>query len=358
MTAEQDIRSGAGAAARTVGTAPTLDDVARVAGVSRATVSRVVTGKRRVAPEIQAVVLEAITAVGYVPNAAARSLATRRTGAIIVVVSGTSDTSDSPGGVDFTDPFFGRVVGGMLRALAPRDLSPMVTLAETAADRIRIVSMLRNGSAEGALLVSTRGEDALPAMLHEAGLSAVLFARPASHLPMSYVDVAHRDGARLAANHLVERGRQHVVAIGGPLDVPAAHDRLAGFQDEMARHGQAWTPYATGNFTYASGVEAMRDLLNRESQIDGLFASNDLMALGAIEALRERGLRIPDDVSVVGFDDTTLGALATPGLTTVRQPIEEMTAEMARMLFEMLESPTRRPVSRIFAPTLVVRGSS
>ena len=338
--------------------APTLDDVARVAGVSRATVSRVVTGKRRVAPEIQEVVREAIASVGYVPNVAARSLATRRTGAVVVVVSGTVDEPRTGGGVDFTDPFFGRVVGSMLRALGPRDLSPMVTLAETAADRARILSLLRNGGAEGALLVSTRGEDPLPAMLLEAGLPAVLFARPAGHLPMSYVDVANRDGARLAAAHLVERGRRHVVAIGGPLDVPAAHDRLSGFQHEMARHGQAWTPYAVGNFTYESGVEAMRLLLERESDIDGVFASNDVMALGAIEVLRERGLRVPEDVSVVGFDDTSLGALARPALTSVRQPIEEMAAEMARMLFEILDAPTRRPMSMIFEPTLVVRGTS
>ena len=102
----------------------------------------------------------------------------------------------------------------------------------------------------------------------------------------------------------------------------------------------------------------MRLLLERESDIDGVFASNDVMALGAIEVLRERSLRVPEDVSVVGFDDTSLGALARPALTSVRQPIEEMAAEMARMLFEILDAPTRRPMSMIFEPTLVVRGTS
>lgn len=336
--------------------APTLDDVARVAGVSRATVSRVVNDKRRVAPEIQQVVRSAIVAVGYVPNAAARSLVTRRTGAVSVVVSGEDDPL--AGGVDITDPFFGRVVGGLLRALRQRGVDPVVTLADTDTDRARLLASFATGNSDGALLVSTRSDDPLPTLLSDARVPTVLFARPSRPLPVSYVDLAHRAGAALAARHLVEQGRTHVVAVGGPLDVPAAHDRLAGFQDEMARHGQAWTPYATGSFTYGSGAEAMRTLLEREHQIDGVFASNDLMALGVIEVLRQRGLRVPEDVAVVGFDDSTLGALARPALTSVRQPIEEMAAEMVRMLFEALSGEQTRPTSMIFEPTLVVRDSA
>ncbi|MEN0128315.1 MAG: LacI family DNA-binding transcriptional regulator [Brevundimonas sp.] len=341
------------------GGAPTLEDVARVAGVSRATVSRVVNGKRRVAPQIQDAVREAIATVGYVPNLAARSLVTRRTGAVIVVVSGAEEEAADGGvSVDFADPFFGRVVGGMLRALRPRDVDPILMLAETDADRARVISALRNGNADGALLVSTHAEDPLPALLVEAGMPAVRFARPASPLPMSYVDVANRDGARLAAEHLVARERRRIVAISGPLDVPAARDRLAGFQDELARHGHAWVPYEGGNFTFASGVAAMERLLDEDPSIDGVFASNDLMALGAIEALHTRGRTVPGDVSVVGFDDSSLGALSRPGLTSVRQPIEEMAAEMARILLDTLADPDRRVTSVIFEPTLVVRGTS
>jgi DNA-binding LacI/PurR family transcriptional regulator len=345
--------------AERAGGAPTLEDVARVAGVSRATVSRVVNGKRRVAPEIQDVVRQAIATVGYVPNLAARSLVTRRTGAVIVVVSGAeAEAADGGVSVDFADPFFGRVVGGMLRALRPRDVDPILMLAETDADRARVMSALTNGNADGALLVSTHAEDPLPAQLVAAGMPAVRFARPTHPLPMSYVDVANREGARLAAEHLVERGRRRIVAISGPLDVPAARDRLAGFQDELARHGHAWVPADSGNFTFASGVAAMTRLLDQDPSIDGVFASNDLMALGAIEALHARGRAVPHDVSVVGFDDSSLGALSRPGLTSVRQPIEEMAAEMARILFDTLADPERRVTSVIFEPTLVVRGTS
>ncbi|GEL93900.1 LacI family DNA-binding transcriptional regulator [Cellulomonas composti] len=338
--------------------APTLDDVARVAGVSRATVSRVVNGKRRVAPHLQDVVRAAISSVGYVPNLAARSLVTRRTGSVVVVVSGVEDRGSDSLAIDFADPFFGRVVGGMLRALRPRGVDPVLMLAESEADRSRVLSALRNGNADGAMLVSTHADDPLPALMVEAGMPAVRFARPSQPLPISYVDVANSDGGRLAADHLVRRGARDVVAISGPLDVPAARDRLAGFEDAMARHGLPYVPTRAGNFTYASGVEAMHELLDEHPDLDGVFASNDLMALGAIAVLHERGRRIPQDVGVVGFDDSSVGALARPGLTTVRQPIEEMAAEMARILLDVLADPGRRETSVIFEPTLVVRGTT
>ena len=201
--------------------APTLEDVARVAGVSRATVSRVVNGKRAVAPEIQSVVKAAIATTGYVPNLAARSLVTRRTGAVIVVVSGVEDqgVEGALSTIDFADPFFGRIVGGMLRALRPHDVDPILMLAETDNDRARVLSTLRNGNADGALVVSTRADDPMPGLLVDAGLPAVMFARPSHPIPLSFVDVANRDGARLAAEHLVSRGCRHVAAISGPIDV-------------------------------------------------------------------------------------------------------------------------------------------
>ena len=275
-----------------------------MAGVSRATVSRVVNGQRRVAADIQAVVREAIATTGYVPNLAARSLVTRRTGAVIVVVSGVEEQG-SPSTIDFADPFFGRVVGGMLRALRPRDVDPILMLAETDADRARVISSLRNGNADGALVVSTRGDDPMPGLLVEAGLPAVVFARPGRPIPLSFVDVANRDGARLAAEHLVARGlparrgdlrsARRAVRAGPALRVPG--------RDGPAR--QAFVPTVGGNFTYESGLAAMASLLDGYGDLDGVFASNDLMALGAIEALQAAGRRVPDDVRVIGFDDSS-----------------------------------------------------
>ncbi|MFE1958648.1 LacI family DNA-binding transcriptional regulator [Streptomyces sp. NPDC059479] len=365
--------------------APTLEDVARAAGVSRATVSRVVNGVRNVDPVIQESVRQAVAATGYTPNRAARSLVTRRADAIALVVSGAGDDSteesaDSPAesadgspdasavGPDgannsftahvFADPFFGRVVAGVVNYLRPRGMYPVLMFAETSRARDEVVSYLRQGSADGALVVSTHAEDPLPALITDAGLPAVLYARPARPARISYVDLAHQDGARLAAEHLLARGCRRIATITGPLDVPAGQDRLAGFRDTMARRGHPYIPIAEGRFTQESGETAMERLLAEHPDLDGVFAANDLMAVGACHVLREHGRRVPEDVAVVGFDDSSAALACRPPLTTVRQPVEEMAAEMARLLLDRLAGSDRAVTSVIFEPSLVVRGSA
>ncbi|TYB70953.1 LacI family transcriptional regulator [Nonomuraea sp. PA05] len=337
---------------------PTLEDVARAAGVSRATVSRVVNGVRNVDSAIQEAVRRAITATGYVPNRAARSLVTRRTGSVALVVSGAGEESGFFPSQVFTDPFFGRVVGGIVGFLRPRGIHPVLMFAETPETRAQVLTALRQGDADGAVLVSTHAEDPLPRLLAEAKLPAVLFARPADPVPISYVDVDHRAGARLAADHLVARGRKHVVTISGPLDVPASQARLAGFRDAMAAHGHPFVPCAEGGFTYHSGEQAMERLLAEHPGLDGVFVANDLMAQGALLVLRHHGRAVPGDVAVVGFDDSSAATACRPPLTTVRHPVEDMAAEMARLLLEHIEQPGHRPTSIIFDPTLVIRDSS
>jgi DNA-binding LacI/PurR family transcriptional regulator len=334
---------------------PTLEDVARVAGVSRATVSRVVNGVRNVDPEIQETVRRAVAVTGYVPNNAARSLVTRRVGSVALVVSGAGE--DSTGEV-FGDPFFGRVVGGIVGYLRPRGVHPVLMLADSADARQQVLAFLRQGNADGALLVSTHAEDPLPRMLVEADQPAVLFARPARPLSISYVDCAHQDGGRLAADHLVSRGRERVATISGPLDVPASQDRLAGFQGAMARHGRPYVPVVEGDFTLDGGVNAMERLLVEHPDLDGVFAANDLMAQGAVLVLRDHGHRVPDDVAVIGFDDSSAALACRPQLTTIRQPVENMAAEMAGLLLTALDQPDRRVTSVVFEPTLVVRQSA
>ncbi|MDJ0342158.1 LacI family DNA-binding transcriptional regulator [Streptomyces sp. H10-C2] len=339
---------------------PTLEDVARVAGVSRATVSRVINGTRNVDPLIQQTVREAIAATGYVPNTAARSLVTRRTGAIALVVSGAGSPGPD-GGVRsevFVDPFFGRVVSGVVGFLRPLGMHPVLMLAETAEARDQVVAYLRQGNADGAMLVSTHAGDPLPGQLTEAGVPAVLFARPDRPIPISYVDVAHQDGAKLAADRLVERGCRDVATISGPLDVPASQDRLSGFREAMARHGFPYVPCVEGDFTQGSGEAAMERLLAEQPRIDGVFVANDLMAQGALLVLRDHGRRVPEDVAVIGFDDSSAATACRPALTTIRQPVEDMAAEMARMLLDRIQTPQQRVTSVIFEPSLVVRQSA
>ncbi|MFD8213263.1 LacI family DNA-binding transcriptional regulator [Streptomyces sp. NPDC059697] len=342
--------------------APTLEDVAREAGVSRATVSRVVNGVQSVDPALQDAVRQAVERTGYAPNRAARSLVTRRTETVALIVSGAGDVSGEERNA-FTarvlaDPFFGRVVTGVVDYLRPRSVHPLLMFADSAQTRQQALNDLRQGSADGALVVSTHADDPLPALLADAGLPAVLFARPSRPVPLSYVDLAHRDGARMAAHHLLDRGCRRIVTVTGPLGVYASQDRLAGFRDTMARRGHPYVPVAEGGFTLDSGMAAMSGLLAEHPDVDGVFAANDLMAQGVCQALRERGRRVPDDVAVIGFDDSSAATACRPPLTTVRQPVEEMASVMARLLDEHLRGARTEPTSVIFDPELVVRESA
>jgi DNA-binding LacI/PurR family transcriptional regulator len=343
------------------GRAPTLEDVARVAGVSRATVSRVINGIRNVDPQLHEVVWDAVGRTGYVPNRLARSLVTRRTGTVALVVSDSESHDDDPFmSRFFADPYFGRVVGGLMSVLRAQGVQLALQIVGTEEGRRRLIGDLRNGQADGAVVLSLPPVDPLPRMLTDGGIPAVLIGRPAEPVPINYVDLANETGATLAAEHLLARGCRQIGMISGPADVPASSDRISGFRRTMAKHGHAWVPTATGNFTQESGEAAMRTLLaaHPQPELDGVFVANDLMALGALLALREAGRRVPDDVAMVGFDDSSAAGAARPALTTVRQPLEDMAAEAARLLLAHIEDPTGRVSSVIYEPELVVRQSA
>jgi len=331
--------------------------VARIAGVSRASVSRVVNGKSGIAPHIVEAVMAAIAATGYVPNRAARTLVTRRTGIVLVVVSGT-DTSMREWGIGevLADPFFARVAGGLMGSLRPRNVDPVLMLAVDQTERERVVNYVREGNADGVLLVSAEANDTLPAMLSAAKVPVVLFSRPSTPAPVSYVDVDNRAGGGLAAEHLFSRGCRRLGIITGPTEVAGAEDRLTGFLASTQRLGLADVATAAGTFSVDSGAHAMIQLLAQG--VDGVFASNDNMAVGAILAAHERGVDVPGDVAVIGYDDTIAALMCRPTVTTIRQPIEAVAAEMTRLLLDIVDDPGMPPRHEVLAPELVVRGSA
>ncbi|BBH69047.1 LacI family transcriptional regulator [Actinoplanes sp. OR16] len=356
---------------------PTLEDVARVAGVSRATVSRVINGIRNVDPQLHEQVWSAVDETGYVPNKLARSLVTRRSGTVALVVSDSETHDDDPFmSRFFSDPYFGRVVGGLMSVLRPAGVQLALQMVGTDGHK-RLVGDLRNGQADGAVVLSLPAHDPLPGMLAEAGIPAVLIGRPSEPVPISYVDLDNSAGAELAADRLAagrpasghpapdhpasgrpapdHPGTSRPAMISGPPDVPASVDRISGFRRAMARHGHAWLPSASGNFTQESGAAAMRTLLDAHPDLDAVFVANDLMALGALLVLRDAGRRVPEDVAVVGFDDSSAALAARPALTTVRHPLEDMAAEAARLLLARIDDPSARVSSVIFEPTLVAR---
>lgn len=328
---------------------PTLESVAALAGVSRATASRVLNGSEQVSERSRTAVLDAASQLSYVPNAAARSLVRRRSDSIAFVVSETEERF-------FSDPFFAAVLRGVHTVVAARGLQLVFTVSSCDEDRDKLVRFAASGHVDGAILVSVHGEDPLPDRLRGHGVPVVLSGRPyAGPDEALFVDADNVGGARQAATVLVERGCRRIGTIAGPGDMVAAQDRLQGFREVLSEAGQADDSAlrVRADFTVDGGRAAMDVLLQRTPDLDGVFAANDLMAVGAVQALVDRGLRIPDDVAVVGYDDVAVAAAANPPLTTVRQPMEHMGREMARLLLEVVDGGAAD--GPVVLPTSLVR---
>ncbi|MBT3164146.1 LacI family DNA-binding transcriptional regulator [Streptomyces sp. Vc74B-19] len=339
---------------------PTLEAVAARAGVSRATVSRVVNGFDGVREPLAERVRRAVDELGYVPNQAARSLVTRRHDAVAVIVA-------EPETRVFADPFFARQLRGISKELTAHDSQLVLLLTEDRDDHARVGRYLAGGHVDGALVFSLHIDDPLPGLIQRAGLPAVFGGRPhwnGGGDAVRYVDTDNRGGARDAVRHLLGLGRRRVAHITGALDQTSAVDRLDGFRDVMADPDPRLV--VEGDFTAASGERAMRELLRHRPDLDAVFAGNDLMAAGALRALREHGRRVPDDVAVVGFDDMLpIAEQSEPPLTTVRQDIEEMGRLMARLLLRDLdrtiapdEAAGAGPSGVVLPTTLVRRASA
>ncbi len=331
----------------------TLEEVAKVAGVSRATVSRVVNGSPRVSGDVRRSVQTAIDDLGYVPNRAARSLVTRRSDSIAVVIT-------EPAGRLFTDPFFPRLIRGVSAALSARDLQLVLLMPDSRADESRTARYLTGGHVDGVLLGSLHGDDPLPGQLVASGVPVVLVGRPPRDADVSYVDVDNREGARRATTHLISRGRQHVATIAGPADMVPGQDRLAGYREALVDAAIPFDPslLATSDFTHEGGVAAMELLLAARPDVDAVFCGSDLIAAGALAALVAAGRTVPDDVAVVGFDDSPIAATSRPPLTSVRQPIEEMGREMVHLLLDLIAHNDRVARRVVLATELILRASS
>jgi DNA-binding LacI/PurR family transcriptional regulator len=338
---------------QTAGPRPTLEAVAARAGVSRATASRVVNGGAGVRAPLVDKVRQAVEELGYVPNHAARTLVTRRNGAVAVVIA-------EPEMRIFSDPFFEQQVRGISRELTAYDSQLVLLWVEGPGDHDRIARYLGGGHVDGALAFSLHNDDELPALIGRTKIPMVFGGRPVSgsDLTVPYVDADNRGGAREAVRHLVSRGCRNIAHIAGPRDQTSAQDRTDGYHDVLVDADPGLC--CQGDFTEESGARAMAELLERRPDLDGVFVSNDLMASGALRTLRERGRRVPQDVAVVGFDDmASVVGTTDPALTTVRQDIEGMGRLMVRLLMRLLnESGGAAPASVITPTTLVRRASA
>ncbi len=333
----------------TVGhSAPTLEDVARIAGVSRATVSRVVNGGTLVAAKTTEAVREAITQLDYHPNRAARALVTRRTGVIAVLVAETDERV-------FADPYFPQVYHGALQAFSGSDVQVVLAMSEPGDSVSRLVRYLESGHVDGALIASHHGP-ALGEALVKSWQPVVFLGDP--EVPgLCFVELDNQEAAITATRHLIERGARHIGTVTGPLDMSSARGRLEGFQVAMAEAGLDGSLYVEGGYNSQSG-QVVEQLLARAPDLDGVFVANDLMAVTAMGVLQRLGRRVPEDVKIVGFDDASIGRQCTPQLTTMTNPAAEHARIAAEMLMEILAGGGPENRNIMTSSQLVVRGST
>lgn len=325
---------------------PTLEEVAARAGVGRGTVSRVVNGSAQVSPKARKMVQDAIDELGYVPNRAARALVTQRTDSIALVVFESGERF-------FAEPFFGRIVQSVSSVLVARNLQMVLMIAQAPEERRQLEGYLTRQHVDGALLLSLHGDDPLPMILEERGVPTVRAGRPAHPGPSSLVDADNRGGARAAVTYLQEQGRRCIATITGPMDMAPGIARYQGYRDVVGDG-----PAATGDFGEISGAMAMEWLLTNYPQLDAVFAASDMMAAGALRVLRRSGRRVPEDVAVVGFDDSVIARHTDPPLTSVYQPIEQMGQEMVRLLLAKLDGDEPVEHETVLPTRLILRGSA
>jgi LacI family transcriptional regulator len=329
---------------------PTIRDVARAAGVSIGTVSAVINNRSLVADATRAHVLGCISRIGFEPNNSARSLKRGRISSIGFIVP------------DLGNPFFAAVAEGIQSEIADRDILLVLCITMAKPEREGYYAhVLRTQRLDGVIYLSGTGLPSAPLLDLAQGGSVVFVDERLPGLEIPFVNAANRSGARAVAAHVLEAGHRHLAIVDGPPRLWTSEQRLSGYREAIAAAGldPDAPQIVAGDYTERSGYEAGKRLLDsaQAKRPTAILCSNDLMALGVVRRCRELGLRIPDDISLTGFDDIPLAEFLSPPLTTVAQPGREMGAAAARVLL-YATGATNEPAGQTEFPTEVkVRGS-
>jgi LacI family transcriptional regulator len=327
---------------------PTIRDVAAHAKVSVSTVSHVLNGTRYVEPETEDRVRAAIEALGYRPNSVARSLRRRRTGTIGLLVP------------DNSNPFFAEVARAIEDAGFTEGYNLILCNSDGSASKeAAYVDVLLSKQMDGLLLISSGNRpDPLQSILR-ARVPVVVVDRRLDDLPVDQVLVDNEEGGYQAGRYLVQLGHRRIGCITGPSSLSPSADRIVGFRRALGEAGIALPPEAIvrGDFQYAGGEAATYELLKRRLGLTAIFVLNDVMAIGAINVLSRAGLRVPDDVSVIGFDDIPQTRAMMPSITTIAQPIAELGKVSISLLLDQIKKGPKPPTRIVLPTTLVERES-
>jgi LacI family transcriptional regulator len=327
----------------------TSRDIAREAGVSQPTVSRALRGDPRVASATVALVEATANRLGYVPHAAARTLITRRTGTVAIVVA------------DITNPFYPGLVEALHEQLGRAGYRAVLLNERTdSREEGSLAPLLRGGVVDGAIVATATIDPRTRALLDEAAAPIVLVVREVDGAARDAVVCDNHGGGELAAAHLVGLGHRRIGLVSGPADTSTARDRDAGFVAALTRAGIALDPALrrSGDFSHQAGYQACLELLGLPQPPTALFCGNDVIAFGALDAARRRGVAVPDELSVIGFDDIELAGWESFRLTTVRQPLADMAHEAARLLVQRIDAPGDSAPKRSVHPTELIQRST
>jgi DNA-binding LacI/PurR family transcriptional regulator len=328
---------------------PTIYDVARLAGVSTATISRALNGTGQIAPATRRAIEQAVEQLGYRPNTIARSLVTKTTQTIAFLLP------------DITNPFYASLVSGIQELALERDHTMLLCTTEGDPEREeQYLSLLRAKQVDGALVDGLVLPAEQIAEFVAEGFPIVCLDRDIESPTIPLVQVDNVFGARLAAEHLVELGHTEIAHVAGAPALRISEERIAGFAEALLEGGVRIDPrlVVTGKFTEQGGFEATRSLLAAGREFTAVFAANDLSAIGVVNAITGSGRRVPEDVSVVGFDDLRLAAFTSPPLTSVRQPAREIGRRATEILIDLTHGAQVEQLLYLLEPELVVRGST
>jgi len=328
---------------------PTIYDVARLAGVSTATVSRALNGTGQIAASTRATIEAAVEQLGYRPNTIARSLVTKTTQTIALLLP------------DITNPFYAALVNGIQQtALSHGHTMLLCTTASDAEREEHYLRVLRAKQVDGALVDGLVLPPDRIARFVEDGFPIVCLDRDIDSRSIPLVQVDNRLGGRIATEHLIDLGHTRIGHVTGAGELGISDERLAGYRDALTGAGLPvdFQLVEEGRFTDDGGHDAARRLLEREPGVTAIFAANDLSALGVLNAVAEAGRRVPDDVSVVGFDDLHLSAYTAPPLTTIRQPAVEIATLATEILIGLTKGREVEEMRHLLEPELVVRAST
>ena len=329
----------------------TLEEIAKLAGVSRATVSRVVNNYPHIKPDVRERVQQIIAQTGFQPNLIARSLASDRSGIIGLIIP------NNPRMV-FTDPFFPTLIHGITQAINRRNLTLSLFLFHSKEEETRTIhSILNTGLIDGLIITADRKEESFVPHFMQRGMPFVLIGRPESKQDdITYVDTDNIAGGFAATEHLICLGYRRIAVVSSAMNT-AGDDRLLGYKKALEAYGIPLVPelITFGDFSMQSGYEAFKSIL--EHRPDAVFVASDTMALGVVRAAREVNLHVPEDLAVVGFDDLPPALQTHPALTTFQHPIEQLGVIAVDLLSELLTDQDNAPTHIILNGKLVIRES-